>query len=139
MTLKTTEKRLEVARQYRETHREEIRNWYQTVGKQREARLRVSVKTEVLTHYGDSKYACVVCGESRPACLSIDHINGNGCQERKRFGGNYFGYKFYLFLKKNNYPVGYQTLCMNCQFVKAVYDRSWDKVHERKIQEFPNG
>ena len=131
MTLKTTEKRLDEARQYRETHREEIKNWYQTIGKQREARLRVSVKAEVLTHYGDGKYSCVVCGESRPACLSIDHINGNGCQERKRFGANRFGYKFYLYLKKSNYPVGYQTLCMNCQFVKAVYDRA-------KKREFPN-
>jgi len=119
----TKEKYLESARRYRETHKEAIRNWYQTVGKQREARLRVTIKAEVLIHYGNGKYACVVCGESRPACLSIDHINGNGCQERKRFGANRFGYKFYLYLKKNKYPAGYQTLCMNCQFVKAVYDR----------------
>ena len=124
MTLKTTEKRLEVARRYRETHKESIREWYQLVGKQREARLRITIKAEVLTHYGAGKYGCVMCGESRPACLSIDHINGKGCQERKRFGVNRFGYKFYLYLKKNNYPEGYQTLCMNCQFVKAVYDKA---------------
>lgn len=133
MTLKTTEKRLESARQYRETHKESIREWYQTIGKEREARLRITVKAEVLSYYGKGKVACVLCGESRLACLSIDHINGNGCQERKRFGVNRYGYKFYLYLKKNHYPKGYQTLCMNCQFCKAVLDRSFNKVHEREL------
>uniref|UniRef100_A0A6H2A3P1 Uncharacterized protein n=1 Tax=viral metagenome TaxID=1070528 RepID=A0A6H2A3P1_9ZZZZ len=133
MTLTIAEKkerRFVQQKRYKQT--EAFRKWYQVTGKQREARLRITVKAEVLTHYGRNKYACVICGESRPACLSIDHINGNGCQERKRSGGNRYGYKFYCYLKKNNYPKGYQTLCMNCQFCKAVLDRSWSKVHERK-------
>ncbi len=132
MTLKSTEKKLESARRYREEHKESIKKWHQTIGKQREARLRITFKLDVLTHYGNGKLVCVMCGESRLACLSIDHINGNGCQERKKFGGNGYGYKFYRYLKKNDYPKGYQTLCMNCQFCKAFLDKSWNKVHERR-------
>ena len=75
---------------------------------------------EILTHYGGGKLACVVCGEGRLACLSIDHINGGGTKHRKQMGG---GSAFYCWLKKQNYPKGYQTLCMNCQFVKRFERR----------------
>jgi len=74
-----------------------MKRWYQEVGKEREGIARVQIKTEVLTHYGKGYLACVICGESRLACLSIDHINGGG---------------------------RYQTLCMNCQFLKSVLDRA---------------
>ena len=100
------------------------KSWYQEVGKKREAQARIDIKLETLTHYGNGRLACMMCGESRLACLSLDHIDGSGCQERKRFGSSRYGYKFYLYLKKSNYPKGYQTLCMNCQFVKAVLDRA---------------
>lgn len=75
------------------------------------------VKEQVLTHYGNGKCACVICGESRLACLSIDHINGNGYGHRKAVGN---GSKLYRWLIKNNFPEGFRTLCMNCQFVKRV-------------------
>lgn len=38
----------------------------------------VKIKTDVLTYYGGGKLACGVCGENRIACLSIDHMNGDG-------------------------------------------------------------
>lgn len=75
------------------------------------------LKVDILTHYGNGRCACVKCGESRLACLSIDHINGGGTQHIKQVG---IGSKFYRWLKKNNYPEGYQTLCMNDQWVKRV-------------------
>lgn len=70
---------------------------------------------ECLIHYGNGKLACVKCGFSDERALSIDHINGGGTQERKSKGGN-TSYR----LKKANYPEGYQTLCMNCQFIKRT-------------------
>ena len=74
------------------------------------------IKEEVLTHYGNGKYACVKCGEDRSACLSIDHIQGGGNKER---GGSLrSSTSFYRWLRDNRYPEGYQTLCMNCQFIK---------------------
>jgi hypothetical protein len=78
---------------------------------------RNQIKLEVLTHYGNGRCQCVMCGESRPACLSIDHINGNGYKLRKS-GIEKKGRSLYPSLKKQGYPKGYQTLCMNCQFYK---------------------
>lgn len=78
-----------------------------------------ALKTEVLTYYGKRNLACVTCGESRLACLSIDHVNGGGEKHRRglRQAG---GLPFYSWLKRQGFPVGYQTLCMNCQFAKRV-------------------
>lgn len=77
------------------------------------------LKVEVLTHYGNGKLACVVCGEADIACLSIDHIEGGGLQHRRSLGiGS--GSRFYSWLKQNEYPKGYQTLCMNCQYKKKA-------------------
>lgn len=77
-------------------------------------------KILVMTYYGDNKCACIMCGESDIRCLSIDHIEGGGAKHRHElFGGTgQGGRRFYYWLIKNNYPKGYQTLCMNCQFKK---------------------
>ncbi len=72
-------------------------------------------KRELLIHYGNGECSCVQCGEDRLPCLTIDHINGCGGEERKRIGN---GFLFYRWLKNKGYPIGYQTLCMNCQLVK---------------------
>ena len=113
-----------------ENHKAYMKEWYQEFGKQREALARIEIKTEVLTHYGKGRLACKMCGESRLACLSIDHIDGKGISHRKSL--NRGGYKFYIWLKRQGFPKGYQTLCMNCQFVKAILDRA-------KAKEIPNG
>lgn len=78
---------------------------------------RADVKQVVLTHYGKGRCACVICGESRLACLSLDHMAGNGKQESKLLGHG-GGANFYSYLRRIDYPGGYQTLCMNCQWVK---------------------
>lgn len=72
-------------------------------------------KIRVLTYYGFGRCACVECGEDRIECLSIDHISNNGSEHRKQVGG---GYNLYKWLESKDYPGGYQTLCMNCQFIK---------------------
>jgi len=143
----THERRIATRKKYRETHKEQLREYghkhnleYYQKNKERlslasktrylrrpeEIKCRqrflqrkrfLDRKIDVLTHYGNGKCACVRCGESRPACLSIDHINGGGTQHIKSVG---IGSNFYLWLQKNDYPDGLQTLCMNCQFVKRV-------------------
>jgi len=80
------------------------------------------LKVEVLTHYGNGVFACVKCGENRFPCLSIDHINGGGTIHREVTG---HGSKMYRWLKKNDYPEGYQTLCMNCQWIKKYEEREY--------------
>lgn len=78
---------------------------------------RTQIKIRVLAHYSNKpKPECVICGERGLPCLSIDHIEGCGTAERRRTGKG--GYNFYLLLEKQGFPEGFQTLCMNCQFMK---------------------
>ena len=79
-------------------------------------------KIEVLTHYGNGVCGCVICSENRLGCLSLDHIKDNRTEETRRLGKPKYwgGPSFYIWLRKRNYPTGYQTLCMNCQFLKRV-------------------
>jgi hypothetical protein len=81
-------------------------------------------KIKVLTHYGNNKLACVKCGENHLACLSIDHINGGGEIDRQGAMGK-GGHTFYRRLIKRGYPAGFQTLCMNCQFIKREERREY--------------
>ncbi len=83
---------------------------------------RLRRKQLVFSHYSNGSIKCVVCGESRLACLSIDHIAGGGTQHKlslKLRGGH----DFYGWLVRSRFPEGYQVLCMNCQFVKRVMNR----------------
>lgn len=100
--------RLEYCVDYRNKHQSEYSTYHRERGLQ--------LKTEVLTHYGNGKCECVICGENRLPCLSIDHINGGGAKHRRIIGSG--GVKYYKWLKENNFPDGYQTLCMNDQFIK---------------------
>lgn len=95
-------------------------NWYIRKGKEQMYKKDTNIKLEVLTHYGGGLCKCMMCGESRLACLSIDHIAENGGELRKAGIDKNGGRDLYVSLKKRNYPKGYQTLCMNCQWVKRV-------------------
>lgn len=68
-------------------------------------------KMIVLEHYGEK---CCKCGFSDWRTLSIDHINSDGAEHRKKVSGAHI----YRWLKNNNFPTGFQILCMNCQFIK---------------------
>ena len=72
-------------------------------------------KRLALVHYGNGKCACVKCGFDDVRALSIDHIDGRGNHFRQQ---NPMGGQVYHWLKMQGYPTGYQTLCMNCQFIK---------------------
>ncbi len=89
-----------------------------------EGGLRYGRKIKVLTHYGNGKCACVRCGFDNVWALSIDHIEGRGEQDRHHLGRQ-GGHPFYKWLMDNGYPKGYQTLCMNCQFIKRVENREY--------------
>ena len=60
---------------------------------------------------------CTCCGETQIKFLEIDHINGGGNEHRKTMEGT----NIYLWLKKNNYPEGFQVLCSNCNMAKGRY------------------
>ncbi len=106
----------ECALRYHQEHREECLVYSKIHG----ARRRIALKLSILTHYGDGECACVKCGFNDIRALSIDHINGGGTAHRKIVGS---GDRIYAWLVRNDYPQGFQTLCMNCQFVKRTEDR----------------
>ena len=72
-------------------------------------------KKQVLGHYSNGKLKCACCGFAQYDGLSIDHIEG-----RKKWGhgDDMKGFKLYHWLKKNNFPKGFQVLCMNCNQAK---------------------
>jgi len=95
----------------KEYQREYVKRPYQIIKRYNTRKER---KSKVLTHYGNGKLACVKCGFNDIRALSIDHINSDGYKHRlTRIHGG-----MYNWLIKNNYPTGFQTLCMNCQWVK---------------------
>ncbi len=78
-------------------------------------------KRLVISHYSNETMRCVKCGFSDIRALSIDHINGGGrkhAQELRKVGTI-----FYRWLIKNNFPEGFQVLCMNCNYIKKVENK----------------
>lgn len=115
----------ERVRNYYWEHRDEInlkrrgqKRTYKHVIRDRDKVRRL--KEEVLTHYGGGKLACIKCGFDDLRALSLDHIYGGGNKEKSR------GITAYYKLKRKDYPEGYQTLCMNCQFIKRHVNREWN-------------
>lgn len=96
---------------YREAHKVELRR------KLREGYQRL--KQEVLSHYSISPPVCAHCRITDIDVLCIDHIANDGAEHRRIIGHNY-GANFYRWLKKNNYPGGFQVLCRNCNWKKRI-------------------
>jgi hypothetical protein len=85
------------------------------------------VKLEVFQYYSGGTPVCKCCGESNMAFLSIDHINGRGTQHRKEIRIQ-SGIRFYFWLRRNNFPLGYQVLCHNCNQGKWAYGECPHKI-----------
>ncbi len=90
--------------------------WYQgSTTQEKDKARRDENKEAVLKHYGGK---CVTCGMSRPSCLAIDHIHGDGNTHRKKIGK--WGSGFFKWLVDNNFPEGFQILCHNCNMIKHI-------------------
>ena len=75
---------------------------------------RDKTKDEVFQNYGG--YICTCCGETEKKVLTIDHVEGGGCQHRKKISKS--GSGIYIYLKREGFPSGYQVLCYNCNVGK---------------------
>lgn len=105
-------------RAYRESHKNELK-LYRSLYHQAYNPL---LKLEAVTHYGNGKPVCVKCGYDDIRALSIDHVNGGGAQHRRKL----HNYNMYAWLKRNNYPDGFQTLCRNCQAIKQHENKEFN-------------
>ena len=75
------------------------------------------LKEEIFAAYGGYKCAC--CGETIKEFLTIDHINNDGAEMKRKNIHGRPSMSFYTWLKKNNFPPGFQVLCWNCQWGKV--------------------
>lgn len=114
MAYKNKEDKLEYNRAYREKNRSLMYKKAQTY--------RLGLKNKVLDHYGRE---CKQCSFSDYRALHVDHVDNNGAEEREKLGGkNFSGYRFYKYLIDQNFPIGYQILCANCNNIKQ-----WEVTH----------
>lgn len=74
------------------------------------------VRLQALQAYGGDTPSCVCCGEAMLQFLALDHVNGGGHAQRKETGGG----GFYSWLRRHNYPAGFQVLCHNCNFGRQL-------------------
>lgn len=87
-------------------------------------RAKVSARTKELQKYRKQaavKYyggKCACCGELESVFLTIDHINNDGAEHRRQTNGA--ARNIYRWLEANDYPEGFQVLCMNCNFGKHM-------------------
>jgi transposase len=83
------------------------------------APLRLQRKKQVLAHYGGGKLACVWCGFDDIRALTLDRIAGK--KDKNDFKRT--GEHLYKRLIEEGFPPGYQTLCLNCRYIKLYMHR----------------
>lgn len=135
---KNHEKCIEKAREryieyYREERAIQAREWRKKNSvKIKETRRKKNIELKISTFEAYGGALCACCGEDHIEFLSIDHINGNGIQHRKEIGGS-GGAHIYRWLKKNDYPLGYQVLCFNCNIAKGLFGICPHQKEERQL------
>lgn len=79
--------------------------------------------------YTNGFMKCSLCGyDSDIDALTIDHINNNGKEHRKQLNV-YASKDLYRWLIKNNFPDGFQILCMNCNMLKQINEG----IHNKRV------
>ena len=76
-------------------------------------------KRQLIERYGGR---CVACGISELAVLSLDHVNDDGAEEKRRL--NKRGYSWYYHLLAEPTRDDLQVLCLNCQYRKRNYGKN---------------
>jgi hypothetical protein len=92
------------------------------IGRSKDAEYLRKLREEVLLHYSNPP-KCVECEVCDPRLLTIDHINNEGNIHRKELGGKGSS-RLCRWLKKNNYPPGFQILCFNHNMGKNIFSPS---------------
>lgn len=80
---------------------------HRKLGRERKKKIRA----KLFELYGDN---CAICGFIDKRALTLDHINGNGAEERRKHGEH----GVYRDAMNKYQPEKYRTLCMNCQFIE---------------------
>lgn len=97
------------SRIYSKTHRRE-RTAYTTAFTKKQSR---KLRLRIIKQYGS---ACACCGEKEVLFLTIDHVKGNGKQDRAKHGQ----LSIYRRIVKTGFPPDYQILCYNCNCGRSL-------------------
>lgn len=75
----------------------------------------------MLRHYSGGDIKCACCLETEIMFMALDHIDGGGLAHRVKIFGRVSagGTSMHAWIVKNDFPVGFQVLCHNCNLAKG--------------------
>jgi hypothetical protein len=75
---------------------------------------RRKLKLEVMMHYSGGVPKCAVCGESDIVVLTVDNVNGDGAEHRRKISAaGHSPSNLYRHLRDSGYPGDFRVLCQN--------------------------
>lgn len=86
----------------------------------------LKLRAKLISAYSNEQNECKFCGNKDMRVLCLDHINGGGCLDRKKYKHDTAPY-WWRHLIKNNFPPGIQVLCQNCNRRKMYENNEWGK------------
>jgi hypothetical protein len=86
--------------------------------KEADKRKHQKIRVAVLRFFGNK---CACCGISESIFLTLDHVNNDGNEHRRKVGQNRIYRLAYYDIMKGTQPVGLQLLCWNCNSAKHIY------------------
>jgi len=98
---------------------------YDSIPKNKKRRIEVDRKKYdikkhiVFVHYSGNPPKCNCCGESIEKFLTVDHINNDGAEHRRKIKESKLNTDIYSWLIQNKFPDGFQILCYNCNLGRA--------------------
>lgn len=127
MPLKDPEKRKEYQKLYRRRPEEKAKRAERSKQERLEDPSRIQknikaykvrLKAEVFAAYGN-KCSCPGCNIADPRFLTLDHVNNDGAQHRKKVKS---GTQVLLWAKRNNFPPSLRLMCWNCNCARQWND-----------------
>ena len=124
--------------EYREEWKQKYPGRLKVVRHNAHVKYLAKLRLEAFNHYGGPICAC--CGETIIQFLTLDHVNNDGAEERRRLNGTNkrAGWGFYVYLRQQGYPpLPLQVLCLNCNIGR--HKNGGVCPHELTRQTSPNG
>ena len=101
---------------------------------------RQRLKDSLIEYYSNGEFKCALCPETRMQLLEIDHINGDGAEDRRQLiedsGAKWSGLHFYQRLKRQGFPEGFRVLCRSCNYLEYLRIYGITRLTDEEISEF---
>jgi hypothetical protein len=139
---KHVEERKAYSRQYSRAHQEHIKQWrteyYRKnkmfVGEQNykwQHQQTMILRSRVIQRFGGK---CERCGFDDYRALQIDHVLGDGAEERRNRNSGITFLNRLLNLSESELRGRYQLLCANCQWIKRRENNEHGGKYERELE-----